>query len=74
MRHSTHSPRSRHPVKLWPILILAGLTGCATSTPVSDYCLMASPIFYSMADTPETVAQIERHNSDYECACNEDCE
>jgi len=62
-------------VTLLPILLLAGLTGCATgSAAPSDYCLIAKPITYSPQDTPGTVAQIEQHNSDYVCACEQDCQ
>lgn len=56
------------------ILLLVVATGCATSSGVtSNYCLIATPISYSVLDTPETVAQIERHNSDWSCTCAEDC-
>jgi hypothetical protein len=41
---------------------------------VSEYCLVAGPIIYdSMADTAETVAQIEQHNSKWACLCDRDC-
>ena len=39
----------------------------------TDYCLIAGPIYFSDLDTPETVSQIVKHNSDYLCACKDDC-
>lgn len=37
-------------------------------------CKRVSPITYdSRRDTPDTVRQIERFNSVYECLCNKDC-
>lgn len=59
-----------------PLLTLAaiGLSGCATGSPVSDYCLIAKPIFDSEQDTPETRAQVLAHNSDYVCRCEDDCQ
>lgn len=59
-------------------LILSATSGCVhVSTdpvPLSNYCLIAKPISYdSVADTPETVQQIERHNSQYVCVCEADC-
>lgn len=42
--------------------------------PLNNYCLIAKPISYdSVADTPDTVQQIERHNSQYVCVCEADC-
>jgi hypothetical protein len=41
-----------------------------------DYCRIAGPITYdTKADTPETVKQIERHNSQWACLCDDppDC-
>lgn len=39
-----------------------------------DYCRIAKPIYYDYEkDTPETVAQIERHNSRFVCVCEQDC-
>jgi hypothetical protein len=40
----------------------------------TDYCLIAGPIYFSDLDTPETVNQIIKHNSDYLCVCKDDCE
>lgn len=37
---------------------------------VSEYCSIAEPITYdSKADTPETVQQVEAHNSKWACVC-----
>jgi hypothetical protein len=42
--------------------------------PLSNYCALTKPITYDTTkDTPETVAEIEAHNSRYECVCNHDC-
>jgi hypothetical protein len=59
---------------LLPILALAGLTACATGSPVADYCLIAKPIFDSPQDTPETRAQVLEHNSAWVCRCEDDCQ
>lgn len=52
---------------------------------VNDYCLIAKRISYAElargevddpgngADTPETVVQIKRHNSQRACVCDADC-
>jgi hypothetical protein len=63
---------------VWLAVILPGLTGCVASTiapvVVSDYCRIARPIPYdSTRDSAETVADIEAHNSRWECVCNHDC-
>lgn len=59
-------------------LILSALSACDLNTtapvPLSNYCALTKPISYDSAkDTPETVAEIEAHNSRYECVCNRDC-
>ena len=61
-------------------LILSVTSGCATALtgveaiPKNSYCSIAKPISYDSAkDTPETVKQIEQHNSKYVCACENDC-
>jgi hypothetical protein len=42
--------------------------------PLNNYCLIAKPISYdSVADTPDTVQQIELHNSQWTCVCEADC-
>ena len=61
------------------LLILSGLSGCAGGLTegvkvVSDYCKIAAPIGYdSKVDSPETVAAVEKHNSQWVCVCEEDC-
>ena len=59
-------------------MILIGVTACASvSTPpqmANQYCAVAAPIRYdSRLDRPETVAQIEKHNSVWVCLCEQDC-
>jgi hypothetical protein len=67
----------RNALLSWMILI--GVTACAsvstTPPPVTNqYCSLASPIRYdSRLDRPETVAQIEKHNSVWVCLCEHDC-
>lgn len=63
---------------VWLVVILPALSGCVANTTapvvVSDYCRIARPIaFDSTRDTPETVRDIEIHNSQWECVCNHDC-
>jgi len=66
-------------VKLLPLFLIlsvtsacvAGSTGIVTP---SEYCRIARPIFYDgKADTAGTVDQIERHNSQFVCLCENDC-
>lgn len=59
-------------------LILSATSGCVTGltgrVPVNSYCAVAGAIRYdSRGDTPETVAQIEAHNSRWTCLCEGDC-
>ena len=57
-------------------LILSALNGCATvsTVPVNSYCAIAKPITYdAKQDTPETVAEVELHNSVFICLCEDDC-
>lgn len=65
-------------------LILSVNSGCARSTTetvrtISDYKLLAFPISYANGtdtdgiDTKQTVDQIKKHNSRYECVVNNDC-
>jgi hypothetical protein len=63
---------------LTAFLMLIALNGCDLNTtdpvPLSNYCALTKPISYdSTKDTQETVAEIEAHNSRYECVCNRDC-
>lgn len=57
-------------------LILSVTSGCATvsTAPVNSYCAIAKPISYdAKADTPETIKDIEAHNSAFVCVCEQDC-
>lgn len=57
-------------------LILLGMSGCVTDSiaVVGDYCRIARPISYStQLDTAETVKEIETHNSQWVCVCENDC-
>jgi hypothetical protein len=50
------------------------MNGCATdltgAVTQGEYCRIAKPISYdSKVDTPETVQQVERHNSQWACLC-----
>lgn len=63
---------------LLPCLILSATSGCVTGStghvPVSSYCAIAKPLFYDgTKDTAETVRQVEDHNSQYVCICENDC-
>lgn len=69
------SPKCKRAGLLLTIPLLAGLTGCATGSPVqTDYCLIARPIHDSARDTAETREQILRHNNDWLCHCEDDCQ
>ena len=61
----------RTSVALAVLLIVLGsmLTGCARNTAVDSYCLIAEPIFFSDADSAETIRQIIRENSKYDELC-----
>jgi hypothetical protein len=50
-----------------------GLSGCAASTAVHDFCLIYEPIYGSGQDTPPTLQQIDEMNGKFECLCREDC-
>lgn len=59
-------------------LILSATSGCVTDltevAPANSYCTIAKPISYDATqDTPETVAEIELHNSVFVCLCEDDC-
>lgn len=57
-------------------LMLIGMNGCVTdlTVPVDSYCAVSKPISYdSKKDTPETVKEIELHNSRWACLCDKDC-
>lgn len=68
--------KSRWAKLLLPFLTLTATSGCATvsTVPVNSYCAIAKPITYdAKQDTPETVAEIELHNSVFVCLCEDDC-
>lgn len=81
--------QSRKQLKLIVCLTLLGTSACATSTTetvrtVSNYCLLTQPITFSATvlsketeenkyDTEETIGQVKKHNSRFECVCNNDC-
>ena len=59
-------------------LILSATNGCATVSTeavlLNSYCAIAKPITYdAKQDTPETVAEVELHNSVFTCLCESDC-
>lgn len=64
---------------LIPILLAAnacvnGSVGVRPLVVEGDYCRIAKPIYYDMdKDTPETIRQIETHNSRFVCVCELDC-
>lgn len=69
------SPKCKRAAWLLTTLAAVVLSGCATSSPVqTDYCLIAKPIYDSPRDTAETRAQVLRHNSDWLCHCEDDCQ
>jgi hypothetical protein len=52
----------------------ACVTGSTGGVQSNSYCAIAKPISYDGArDTPETVNQIEGHNSRWVCLCEQDC-
>ncbi len=72
----TYSGKSTWARRLSLCLTLSALSGCATvsTVPVNSYCAIARPLGYDTAkDTAETVAAIERHNSQWVCLCERDC-
>ena len=60
----------------WSMAILVSLGGCAlgSSVPMSEYCLIASPITFSESNTVGTRFQIHRHNAKWVCVCEDECE
>jgi hypothetical protein len=46
------------------------LVSCTTSTVVDSYCLIAEPIFFSDADSEETIKQVLRENAKYDELCS----
>lgn len=67
------SPRARG-VLLSASLLLT-LTGCGTMTAsgvvtkASAFCLMAKPIYWSAADTDDTIRQAKTHNAVGKAVC-----
>jgi len=64
--------------RLLPLLILSVMSACVTDSTdhvlASSYCAVARPIGYdSLNDTPQTVLEIEVHNSQWACICDSDC-
>lgn len=59
------------------LLTVSATSACvhgSTPPPVNSYCAVAQPIRYnSKLDSPDTVKQIEAHNSRYVCLCENDC-
>jgi len=45
------------------LAILTSVTACAHDSPVSEFCLIAKPIYTSPQDTPVTLRQIDVHNA-----------
>ena len=70
------SPKSKRAGLLLTIPLLAGLTGCASgsSEQTKAACLIFGPIHDSPRDTAETREQILRHNNDWLCHCEDDCQ
>ena len=59
-------------------LILSATSGCVKDltevVPINSYCAIVKPITYdAKQDTPETVAEVELHNSVFACLCEGDC-
>lgn len=63
------------PLLLFPILSVTNACVTASTVPVaSSYCRIAKPITYDATkDTPDTVRQVEAHNSQWVCLCEQDC-
>ena len=53
---------------MW-LTTVALLSGCASASSVSDYCVVYEPIYSSMEDTEETARQIDRENAKYLAVC-----
>lgn len=71
-------PTSKKLRMLSALPILFAMSGCVaglTEAEVKgDYCRIAKPITYdTTVDTPDTVRQIEQHNSEFVCVCEGDC-
>ncbi len=51
------------------IVLLLMLPSCVTSTVVSEYCLIAKPIYFMDTDDENTIKQILRENAKYDELC-----
>ena len=50
------------------------MTDLTEAVPINSYCAIVKPITYDATqDTPETVAEVELHNSVFACLCEGDC-
>lgn len=59
---------------LTPFALSGCVHGSTAPGVISDYCRIAKPISYDgERDTPETVAEVEEHNSKWVCVCESDC-
>ena len=66
----------KRPRPPWLLLTLIATSACVTDSTavVGDYCRIARPISYNtQLDTAETVKEIETHNSQWVCVCENDC-
>ena len=62
------------PLLLLPILCATSACVTGSTAVVGDYCRIAKPIPYdSKVDSPQTVKDIEAHNSKWVCVCEGDC-
>lgn len=58
------------------LLTLSATSACVTGSTavVGDYCRIAKPISYdTKSDSPQTVKEVEAHNSKWVCVCEGDC-
>ena len=55
------------------IFVSGCVIGSGAPTP-GEYCLIAGPIGFSDADTPNTKREIDRHNAKWVCVCEGVCE
>jgi hypothetical protein len=70
-------PLLTKPAKLFALISLATLTGCATMTtsaaPTSDRvaCQSFHPWYWSKNDTDKTIAQAKEHNAAWKAICGQ---
>lgn len=71
----TVSLRPSRLLKLSPLCLLIGLSGCASAPPappavtVVDNCKAFRSLTWSVDDTPDTSSQIKRHNRTFSALC-----